>query len=257
VFMVKQKNAAKNSSSSKPEYEVLNSAGQTEYGFPCFIEPYSIVPEITELRVVDDLGEPYVQGVPGYFISGSLGSQSAQWPEPPHLAFANLLADKPEAAEAFTKRYGILSRHYVDREDPDQNKFTIDSASFLVWRDNLRVAWQGDSVGIIDFEAQVEQGFDTDVVVAWRYVQLRPKDLWASICFLFLWDLKAGKLGFCENPDCPAPYFRKKRTTQKFCEAGPCVAYAQRQYSLDWWNRVGKKRRDKKAKTTQHKRSKP
>jgi hypothetical protein len=167
------------------------------------------------------------------------------------------LTDKPEAAEKFTKRYGVLNRDYMDREDPDGELFTIDSATFLATQDKLRVAWRGGNVGrIAEIEGEVEESFDTDVIVAHRYVRLRPKDLWASICFLFLWDLKADKLGICENPECPAPYFRKKRKTQKFCEAGPCVAYAQRQYSLDWWNRVGKKKREKKAKT-QHKRSKP
>jgi hypothetical protein len=253
--MVKQASRAKNSS-TKPEYEVPLVWGP-DYKFPCYVEPLSLVPHTTELKVVDNLGPEHVEGVPGFLISGSLENETeSSWPEPPHVAFANLLADKPEAVETFTKRYGVLSRHYMDREDPDGEKFTIDSATFLVSQNNLRIAWKGDNVGVVDIEGEVEESFSTDVVVAHGYVRLRPKDLWASICFLFLWDLKAGKLGFCENPECPAPYFRKKRKTQKFCEAGPCVAHAQRQYSLDWWNRVGKKKREKKAKT-QHRRSKP
>jgi hypothetical protein len=175
-----------------------------------------------------------------------------------------LLSD-PKAAEAFTKRYGVLSHLYMDKEDPDGRKFAIDSVSFSIWHDELTNGWRsisatteeehskGSVASIIEIEGYVEEGFNSDVVVAHGYVQLRPKDLWASICLLFLCDGKTGKLGFCHNPS-PAPYFKKKRKTQKFCEAGPCVAYAQRQYSLDWWNRVGKRRREKKAKT-QHKRS--
>jgi hypothetical protein len=239
--MVKQDGSAKNSSISKPEFE--------RYGFQCYIEPASIVPEATELKIVDNLGPGYVDRVPGFFISGSLkNAGQSEWPEPPHVAFANLLADKPEAAETFTKRYGVLSRLYMNREDPDGENFTIDSSTFSLSQDHLQRAWRGDILEIIDIESELEVSFDTDVVVAYGSVELRPKDLWASICFLFLWDLRADKLGYCENPGCPAPYFRKKRKTQKFCEAGPCVAYAQRQYALDWWNRVGKKRREKKAK---------
>ena len=255
--MVKQTSAAKNSSIGKPQY-----------GFPCYVESSSILPETTEVKLVEDLGSMGgVDGVSGYVISGNLGDAAAEWPEPPHVVFANLLAEKPEAVESFTKRYGVLDRLYIDGGDPDGKRFTIDSATFLEKQDRLRRAWRyisatkevghpaGGAVAMADIEGEVEEEFDTDVVVAYRYVLLRPKNPWAAICFLFLWDWKTQKLGFCENPDCPAPYFRKKRKTQKFCEAGPCVAYAQRQYSLNWWNREGKKRREKKAKA-QHRRSK-
>jgi hypothetical protein len=226
--------------------------GLPEYRFPCSIEPVSLVPETTEVSVVDDLGPRYVEGVPGYLISGSLkDTKESWWPEPPHLAFANLRAEEPKAAEAFTKRYGVLSRFYEDTDDPDAWKYTIDSATFLHKQQQLRQAWPGDksdTLAWVDIEGEVEQSFDTDVRISSGSVVLHPRDLWASICFLFLWDWHAGRLGFCGNPDCPAHYFRKKRKTQKYCEQGPCVQYAQRQYSLDWWNRKGKKRREKKTK---------
>ena len=252
--MVKQSQVRKNSSTEKPQYV-----------FPCYVENNSELPEATEVKLVEDLASVGgAEGVSGYVISGRLGEESAEWQEPPHVVFANLLSEKPESVETFTKRYGVLDRLYMDRDDPKGNRFTIDSATFMHTQEVLRRAWRyiastddrdrgSDAFG--EIEAEVEEGFDTDVVVAHRHVLLRPKHLWASICFLFLWDWKAQKLGFCENPECPAPYFRKKRKTQKFCEQGPCVAYAQRQYSLDWWNRIGKKRREKKAKA-QHKRSK-
>src|SRR5260221_9081429 len=119
-------------------------------------------------------------------------------------------------------------------------------------QERLRQAWpagekRSDVVAWVDIEGEVEEGFDTDVIVSGGFVHLRPKDLWRSVCFLYLLDYQAHKLGFCGNPDCPAPYFRKKRKTQKYCEQGPCVQYAQRQYSLDWWNRKGKKIREKKT----------
>jgi hypothetical protein len=250
--MVKQREQAKNSS-TRPRHEVSGTRGLPEYRFPCYIEPVSLAPETTELKVVDNLGPAYAEGVPGYFISGSLQNAVENWwPELPHIAFANLLAENPKAAEAFTRRYGALSRQYINRDDPDGKNFTIDSATFMAQQDRLRQAWPvKDSSHIsafVDMEGEVEESFDTDVVVSGGFVHLRPKDLWASICFLYLWDVHAKRLGFCGNPDCPAPYFRKKRRTQKYCEQGPCVQYAQRQYSLDWWNREGKKRREKKSK---------
>ena len=244
--MVKQKERTKNSS----------KRGFEEYRFPCSINPASFVPETTELKIVDDLGPAYAEGVPGYFILGSLEhAKQSPWSEPPHVAFANLRVEDSKAADAFTRRYGVLSRFYKDRDDPDGQRFTIDSAHFLHLQERLRQAWP-DKDGVDDlgawteFEGEVEEGFDTDVVVSGGFVHLRPRDLWASISFLYLWDSQAERLGFCGNPDCPAPYFRKKRKTQKYCEQGPCVQYAQRQYSLNWWNSPGggKERREKASK---------
>jgi hypothetical protein len=183
-----------------------------------------------------------------YVISGTLVSESGlhveenqdQWPEPPHLAFANLRGDDAESVEVFIKRYGLL---------PGTGKSELDFANSVVLRGLiLKAAWEGDPVSISALKAQVEGNTKVDIQINRRGIHLKTKDLWTLISFLFLFDYKYEKLGICKNPECLAPFFRKKRKTQKFCEQGPCVAYAQRQYSLDWWNRVGKKRREKKAK---------
>jgi hypothetical protein len=55
------------------------------------------------------------------------------------------------------------------------------------------------------------------------------------ILMLFLRDQANGKTAICANPDCPAPFFLRSRKTQKICEAGGCVAWAQRNYALKWW----------------------
>lgn len=252
--MVEQRQVGKTSNRT-PEYQLLGNRGLPEYRFPCYAEPVSLVPVTTELKVVDDLGPLYAEGLPGYFISGSLqDTAESWWPEPPHIAFANLLAEDPKAAEAFIKRYGVLHRVCMDKDDADGRRFTIDSAYLLHLQDRLRRAWPTQNSAhisaFVDLEGEVEESFDTDVVVSGGFVHLRPKDLWASICFLYLWDVHAKRLGFCGNPDCPAPYFRKKRRTQKFCEAGPCADYARKKYALRYWDTKGKKKRDKRMKST-------
>jgi len=211
----------------------------------------------------------------GYVISGTVdewryGGESI-WPEAPHIAFANLLVERPEAAEKFIKRCGVLQEGFLDKdpkqeeakaflrqhgmtpfESPPPKTFSIDSVLLADLQYQLRGAWDNDwdlhkgYVGLL--QEQIEEGTRV-VVLPSGDVVLRTVDPWTFICFLFLRDFTAGKLGLCGNPDCPAPHFRKKRITQRFCEQGPCVAYAQRQYSLNWWNREGKKRREKKAKT--------
>jgi hypothetical protein len=51
----------------------------------------------------------------------------------------------------------------------------------------------------------------------------------------------------CANPDCPAPYFIAKKPRARYCSL-ECARPFQRQSKLDWWNRVGSKRRSKRSK---------
>jgi hypothetical protein len=252
--MVKQSQGVKTSSKD----------WRSDYRFPSFVVGGCYLPITLETTKEQNSG---------YVISGTLVSESGllveenqdQWPEPPHLAFANLRVDDAESAEAFIKRYGLLSGtgkseldfadRIVLRGEPVRREFTVPSPVLKEDQLILRAAWEGDPASISALEAQVEEDTKVDIQINQGSVQLRTEDLWTFVAFLFLFDYKDEKLGICENPECPAPFFRKKRKTQKFCEQGSCVAYAQRQYSLDWWNRVGKKRREKKTKA-QHKRSK-
>ena len=45
-----------------------------------------------------------------------------------------------------------------------------------------------------------------------------------------------GRLKFCANRDCAAPYFIAKRSDQRVCDAGACKAERQREKALRWWN---------------------
>jgi hypothetical protein len=122
----------------------------------------------------------------------------------------------------------------------------------------LRRAWSGDgSVIDLNIKTELEEGFELLAFDVRRKgeVLLETEDLWKFICFLFLLDETRGKTGVCANPNCPAPYFLKHRRTQKICEQGECVAWAQRQYALRWWNREGKGRRAKKR-AKSHRRTK-
>jgi hypothetical protein len=43
------------------------------------------------------------------------------------------------------------------------------------------------------------------------------------------------RMAKCGNPECPAPFFFAKRSTQQYCERGECTRYAQRKKSRKWW----------------------
>jgi len=262
--MVKQAQEAKTSSTRSGEYQISKGV----------VVPVAWLPETTNTTAHQD--GPNVS----FEISGKLrkGPAEERWSEPPHVAFANLHAEDARAVEAFVKRYGILHWDAVSQEpvqkesnvgtredilrtrrlnqqrlktkienfgSPIENRlYSVESFGLFLDQDHLRGIWE-DSELIGELETQVV----VTIAIKEDAVELLPKDIWALICLLSVRDYKAGKLAVCENPDCPARYFVKKRKTQKFCEQGPCSAYAQRQYSLDWWNRVGKKRRDSKTKT--------
>lgn len=183
-------------------------------------------------------------------VVGTLGSELAdvsRWMEPPHKRLANLqtydasgvpttkpvsgLADA-KAMEAFVRKYGVL----WGRVDETSGRFDEDAARFAVAQDLLRRAWMGDGDAIREIEGQVEDALEARPSVRPRGIELTTENLWSLICTLFLLDRASGKTGVCANPDCPAPYFLRKRKDQKFCERGGCTDYAQRQYALKWWH---------------------
>ena len=155
------------------------------------------------------------------------------------------------AMQAFVRKYGVLRR---SAEDEETTAFVVDAADFTDAQDVLRKAWAGDSGSIAEIEVQVKYALEAQPSVKAGGIELTTENLWSFICILFLLDRKAGKTGVCANPECPAPYFVRRRKDQKYCERGSCSAYAQRQYALGWWERKGYEIRAKKSKARQAKR---
>lgn len=183
--------------------------------------------------------------------------------EPPHVALANLQKDY-KAWKQFEGRWGDLippvkttaaAEEGVEKEPHAPLDETLNEKLFNMahggvaysFQDALRQAWKGDLHRLQYIQDQVAVYMRAE----WKFERMRirviPENLWSIVCVTFLQDHAAGRTGVCENPNCPAPYFIKQRRTQKFCEAGPCVAYKQRLYALSWWNRKGKDKRAKKA----------
>jgi hypothetical protein len=217
-----------------------------QYKFTGLVLPKAYLPETIEVKhgaSVDD--------TVGYSISGTMQGfdTDCEWPVPPHVAFANLRAEDPKAAEAFIKQYGLLHIDDEKHVTNEEGRFTVFGPSLISERDRFRKSWYDEKLHPLRV-LHIEDSFDFSVEFHVQLqlesgtVDLVPGDLWTLICFLFQRDYY--KLGYCENPDCPAPYFVKKRKTQKFCEAGPCVAFKQRKYALGWWNTEGKQRRQKR-----------
>lgn len=182
----------------------------------------------------------------------------------PHEELANL-RDDHKAVRAFESRWGPLTKP-PEMADPDfYKKFPAEMLKGLGgglpigFRDTLREAWKTDPAWLDEMQdiseipnslVRIHDSVARQMLSTWEFrngrIAIIPDNLWTSICVLFLRDHAAGRTCICANPDCANPFFLKKRGTQKYCEAGPCVAHAQRQYALRWWNAEGKKRRSKK-----------
>jgi hypothetical protein len=235
------------------------------YPIPAVLRFFGCLPNSTQIR--------------GRHVVGSLGPVIAglgRWKEPPHQVFANLprfdlvatgtvaILDNPrgpelrrdaagnmlpelvelKAMEAFARKHGVL----CGQVDETTRRFDEDAATFTDAQDSLRKAWAGDGEAVNEVEAQAQVALKARPSVRARSVELIMDDLWSLICLLFLMDHAAGKTGVCGNPECPAPYFLRKRKDQKYCERGKCSAYAQRRYALGWWERKGYELRAKKSK---------
>jgi hypothetical protein len=272
--MVKQRRAAKTSSDSQDR----NVRG---YKIRAVVTCNWQMPEAVDLTKQMD----FSGCMDSYWLSGTLTSVKVnplKWRDSPHRAFANLphfigqslntapLID-PKAMIHFVKRYGFLGG-VVDKgrctegiqrlivptqevvSDTVYGAERLQSLGDAHSQSLLQFAWEtGSKEAIDEIRSQASKGFALEQLPAGGVVQIAATNLWTLICLLFLHDNAAGKTARCANPDCPAPFFLKSRRTQKICEAGDCVVWAQRRYALKWWHEnqakgATKKVREGKAK---------
>ena len=231
----------------------------------CVVRAVSRVPANTKLMTQHDVFDP----IGGYEISGTISEQaqiSAKWKVPPHRQFANLpqapastsgvqreVID-PKAMLKFVNQYGFLrakslgGHRYMQevkralpatQENMEAAREVPEIMANLV-EDNpqgvLQYAWTANDDFVIEqLSREAVGGLTVEVSAETGEVVITARDMWSLVCLLFLRDHAAGKTAICNNPDCPAPYFIRGRKTQKICEAGDCVSWAQRKYALKWW----------------------
>jgi hypothetical protein len=207
----------------------------------------------------------------------------ANLPAAPSSEYADGPLVDPQAMQMFIRRYGPLGKvtdpaRYVDyferrslglaeelkslpdrqippgfSESPSEHPnvdLINEQKKVLAKADHqslLRYAWNtGDPLALEEIERQAMQSAVYSFSTPTGRLKITATNLWSLICILFLRDYGAGKIGVCLNPDCPVPYFTKKRRTQKICEEGDCVAWAQRQYAIKWWRENRAKKSGKK-----------
>lgn len=195
---------------------------------------------------------------------------STSWKEPPHRYFANLRISRTQEGDlvdpsemlGFVKRYGFLFRSSEGDEDDQHTGIRYWSQNVEPWtfteppRDFsdagrqeyfigaalnhslglLKYVWKsGDELAIKAIAKSIEPKLQPHVENDGG-ITIHAGDAWTFICILILRDHAAGKTAICANPECSAPFFVKSRKTQKICELGECVIWAQRKHALKWWH---------------------
>jgi hypothetical protein len=166
-----------------------------------------------------------------------------KWPDPPHVAFANLSLDDA-TLRMFTQRYGPLytppKRSPAEEVLVSESKDPFATASALSrlfvpdlgraqkMQELLRRAWRGERFAIVELEHDLMQkglrpwfgvtekvlglkDAPTDALTLWA------DDIWTLVRIAFLMDYKEGRAKICANPDCPTPCFVESRKGQEFC----------------------------------------
>jgi hypothetical protein len=141
-----------------------------------------------------------------------------QWPDPPHVEFANCAFDSPEDVKRFVESYGFGRGMIYDPRLPFEppKAMNINADRLKKDQDWLRQSWGKTKHASVLKDHFLWSPDDIDFVNGKPRIIMR--DIWDYIFALFLIDLSAGRLRVCAHPDCrQLKYFVKERRNQKFC----------------------------------------
>lgn len=137
-----------------------------------------------------------------------------EWPEPAHVAFANLDLDDPQAFVAFVTTYGISGR-FCNR-DEDTGKLFADPEYARRSQKELRALWGGAFGGVN--QIKLTSSADDLSVELDGLVKVSVHDLESFIMCSFLIDRATDRTQVCQFSRCPRQrYFLKTRADQQFC----------------------------------------
>jgi hypothetical protein len=149
----------------------------------------------------------------------------------------------------FTRQYGPLM---IEAEHNGEFRFKLEE-----WRScqtRFRRIWERrQRFGVGEFDGAALDGEGLGYKDGKLYY--KAANLWRLVS-LDLLCVPWKRLRKCKCPGCQNPYFIARHLAQKYC-SDLCSWWAQRQWKLNWWNRVGKKTRRKSPRKTMAVRSHP
>ena len=152
--------------------------------------------------------------MPASLLGGEKVNQS-RWPDPAHVAFANLDLDSQKRIEWFLRTYGVSERFF--KEWTSERAF-IDVSTLNDLQKDLRLIWR------VPVRANLLRVLPPHTALKSQRgrVWLIVDDLWTLMEVGCLFDLAEDRLKICKLSDCKlVRYFRKSRTDAEFC-SGTC-----------------------------------
>jgi hypothetical protein len=216
-----------------------------------------------------------------YYHPEVVKEKGIRWPDPPHVYFANVQLNW-KSLLTFDNTFGPLLREHrrlppemtailekaLNLTDIERQRWASEKAKFKIaiydpgdvrvacgMQELLRNAWRGEqlAIQILEFggDRTMQQGPygppRLTAIPSPHGIDIYTEDLWNYIRVAFLSDHAAGLTRVCGNPECEAPYFLARRKDQRQCGNDKCTAWAQREWSLDWWKETGYKRRQQRG----------
>ena len=121
----------------------------------------------------------------------------------------------------------------------------LERRRLYVLRDTVRAIWRDPDARTREYATflliqKVLSDVDPRCAGIFTFSQLPPISPFERALRYLL--KEAGRLRYCPNPECPAPYFFANRRSQKFCSEA-CAKPSQREYKRRWWAEHGEARR--------------
>jgi hypothetical protein len=129
--------------------------------------------------------------------------------------------DLPRESDSELLKVRNEVRAVLDRGSTDGNQFSATLNRWLRWRP------QG---------SECASPFVVNAHI--RSIRINPGNLRVFLAFAV--NELLGKVGHCANPNCPAPYYIKRKKKYRFCDRPACQAFGQRQHKREWWRKHGK-----------------
>jgi hypothetical protein len=204
----------------------------------------------------------------------SVPADAKQWPDPPHVEFANCAFDSPEDVKRFVESYGfgagmihqppeeketvlLHAMRFVEDygfDDPYKQhpqRLTITANRLKQDQGFLRRYW-----GKAAQAEPLKQHFlwsPDDINFVNGKLQIILSDIWDYILVLFLIDLSKARLRVCENPLCRRlKYFVQERSDQKYCSTS-----CKNTVNVNRWLAISGNRDNWNAERRQARRPKP
>jgi len=182
------------------------------------------------------LGSPILRDLP--LVVAAMDDQKTHEERELLYELANL---RPEGTH-------VLRKHFPTIPESESNEALLGLRDELrqIWPTNERMTdvprqevignWFGGRTSLTESERWV---------VLFQFGIIRPAFFRGELAWAFC--RHRSYLAFCQNPDCPAPYYVARKRDQQYCsQSEECARYAARKTAREYWRRHNPKNKKRR-----------